>query len=83
MFEFPISAEKSLSILVKTSEFLRFCASNPPPPKFSGSATVQEAIELWRQSAGRWAILYFFFFWKNDVQVYHFFVFFGEMICRI
>ena len=38
-FEFPISAEKSLSILVKTSEFLRFCASNPPPPKFSGSAT--------------------------------------------
>ena len=39
-FEFPISAEKSLSILVKTSEFLRFCASNPLPPKFSGSATV-------------------------------------------
>ena len=38
-FEFPISAKKSLSILVKTSEFLRFCASNPPPPKFSGSAT--------------------------------------------
>ena len=38
-FEFPISAEKSVSILVKTSEFLRFCASNPPPPKFSGSAT--------------------------------------------
>ena len=24
---------------MKTSEFLRFCASNPPPPKFSGSAT--------------------------------------------
>ena len=38
-FESPISAQKSLSILVKTSEFLRFCASNPPPPKFSGSAT--------------------------------------------
>ena len=38
-FEFPISAEKSLSILVKTSEFLRFCASNPPHQKFSGSAT--------------------------------------------
>ena len=38
-FEFPISAEKSLSILVKTSEFLRFCASNPPQPKFSRSAT--------------------------------------------
>ena len=32
-FEFPISAEKSLSVLVKTSEFLRFCASNPPPTK--------------------------------------------------
>ena len=32
-FEFPISAEKLLSILVKTSEFLRFCASNPPPTK--------------------------------------------------
>ena len=32
-FEFPISAEKSVSILVKTSEFLRFCASNPPPTK--------------------------------------------------
>ena len=25
-FEFPISAEKSLSISMKTSEFLRFCA---------------------------------------------------------
>ena len=33
-FEFPISAEKSLSILVKTSEFLRFCASNPPHQNF-------------------------------------------------
>ena len=33
-FEFPISAEKSLSILVKTSEFLRFCASNSPHQNF-------------------------------------------------
>ena len=24
---------------MKTSEFLRFCAPNPPPPKFSGSVT--------------------------------------------
>ena len=47
--EFPTSAEKSLSILVKTSEFLRFCASNPPPPKFSGSATGHDAFIL-RQS---------------------------------
>ena len=43
-FEFPISAEKSLSILVKTSEFLRFCASNPPPPKYSGSATAEHYV---------------------------------------
>ena len=40
-FESTISAEKSLSISVKISEFLRFCAQNPPPPKFSRSATVR------------------------------------------
>ena len=30
------------------SEFLRFCASNPPPPKFSGSATGQQYTALLR-----------------------------------
>ena len=33
-FEFPISAEKSVSILVKTSEFLRFWLQIPPHQNF-------------------------------------------------
>ena len=33
-FEFPFSAEKSLSILVKTSEFLRFWLQIPPHQNF-------------------------------------------------